>query len=418
MQDQNAQTLPRRQFVGNVAAAAASASVLSSSLALAGEPLAPAAPKQKIKVGIIGCGGRGSWIAGLFKQHGGYEFIAAADYFPDRAQKTGTSLGASPAKCFSGLSGYKRLIESGVEAVILETPPYCFPEHAEAAVQAGLHVYMAKPVAADVPGTLRIGAAGKAAAAKQRVFLVDYQMPTDPFNIEVAKRLRDGGLGKLQMVFSVGTSGGGGFSDPPPGPTLESRLTGLIWVNDDAMGCGYIGNYDIHAIDAVIWAMGRRPVAAYGKGGRCRKDPHGDSFDTNFVSYVFEDGLAWEHQSATGPTHDWLKQGSLEASIQGSEAAARLAYWGKAYVRGGPKQHYAGGSVENLYEAGAKRNIAAFHAKVLAGEFGNETAQRSVDSTLTCILGREAARRGALLTMEQIIAENKRLEVDLRGLKT
>jgi predicted dehydrogenase len=419
---QEHETLQRRQFLGDVAATAASASVLGSGLVLTAaaavpaEPAAPAAPLHKIKVGIIGCGGRGSWIAGLFKQHGGYEFLAAADYFQDRAEKTGTALGASKAKCFSGLSGYKRLLESGVEAVILETPPYCFPDHAEAAVQAGLHVYMAKPVAADVPGTLRIGAAGKAAAAKRRVFLVDYQMPTDPLNLEVAKRLREGGLGKLQMVFSVGTSGGGGFNDPPHGATLENRLTGLIWVNDDALGCGYIGNYDIHAIDAVVWALGRRPVSAYGKGGRCRKDPHGDSFDTNFVTYVFDDGLAWNHESAAGPTHDWLKQGSLEASIQGSDAAARLAYWGKAYVRGGPK-HYGGGTVADLYDAGAKRNIAAFHANVLAGNYGNETAQRSVDSTLTCILGREAARRGALLTMDDILKENKRLEVDLKGLK-
>ena len=92
-------------------------------------------------------------------------------------------------------------------------------------------------------------------------------MPTDPMNIEVRKRLHEGGLGDLQMVFSVGNSGGGGFSDPPLGKSLESRLTGLIWVNDDAMGCGYIGNFDIHAIDAVIWALGRRPVSAYGRGG-------------------------------------------------------------------------------------------------------------------------------------------------------
>ncbi|MGA2034152.1 MAG: Gfo/Idh/MocA family oxidoreductase [Thermoguttaceae bacterium] len=411
------ETLPRRQFLNNVASAAASASVLGAGLAAAAEQAAPrAALERKIKVGIVGCGGRGSWIAGLFKQHGGYEFVAAADYFPDRAEKTGTSLGADKAKCFSGLSAYKRLIQSGVEAVILETPPYFFPEHAAAAVEAGLHVYMAKPVAVDVPGTLAIGAAGKAATEKKRVFLVDYQMWTDPMNLEVCKRLREGGLGTLQMVFSVGTSGGGGFNDPPLTGNLENRLTGLIWVNDDALGCGYIGNFDIHAIDAIVWALGKRPVSAYGKGGRFRKDPHGDAFDTNFVTYTFDDGLAWNHHSAQGPSHDWLKQGSLEGSIQGSEASARLSYWGKAYVRGGPK-HFGGGQVADLYDAGAKRNIAAFYKYVTTGAYGNDTTQRSVDCTLTAILGREAARRGALLTMDELVKENKRLEVDLKGLK-
>ena len=269
----------------------------AASVAQAQNKPASAKIDRKIKVGIVGCGGRGSWIAGLFHRHGGYEFIAAADYFQDRAEKTGTSLGANKSKCFSGLSAYKRLIESGVEAVILETPPYFFPKHAEAAVRAGLHVYMAKPVAVDVPGTLKIGALGKTSTENKRVFLVDYQMPTDPVNREVCKRLRQGGLGKLQMVFSVGTSGGGSFNDPPLTGTIESRLTNLIWVNDDALGCGYIGNFDIHVVDAVIWALGKRPVLAYGKGGRCRKDPHGDSFDTNFVTYTFDDGLAWNHQT-------------------------------------------------------------------------------------------------------------------------
>jgi predicted dehydrogenase len=210
-------------------------------------------------------------------------------------------------------------------------------------------------------------------------------------------------------------SGGDGFGDPPLTETIESRLYGP-WINDDAIGCGYIGGYDVHVIDAVVWTLGRRPVSAYARGIRGRKHPHGDTLDTYFVTYTFEDGLTWNHQSAVGPTHDWLKQGSLEGSIQGSEAAARLAYWGKAYVRGGPK-HYGGGAVADLYAAGANRNIAAFHQKALAGDYGNETPRRSVDSTLTCILGREAARRGALLTMEDILRENKRLDIDLRGLK-
>lgn len=404
----------RRSFLGRMAATGA---VLTAAPLLKAQDVGSARKiDRKIKVGVVGCGGRGAWIADLFKQHGGYEFVSAADYFPDRAEKTGTSLGADRAKCFSGLSGYKRLIESGVEAVILQTPPYFFPQHAEAAVEAGLHVYMAKPVAVDVPGTLKIGALGKAAAQKNRVFLVDYQMPTDPINLEVCKLVRGGALGTLQMVFSVGASGGDGNVDPPPADTIENRLVDLIWVNDDALGCGAIGNFDIHVIDAIVWALGRRPVRAYGKGGRFRKEPHGDMMDTYFVTYTFDDGLAWNHHTACGPTHDWLKQGSLEGSIQGREAAARFSYWGKAYVRGGAK-HYKGGPVADLYDSGAKHNIAAFYENVIGGNVGNETVQRSVDSTLTCILGREAVRRGALLTMDDVIKENKRLEPDLKGLK-
>ena len=221
---------------------------------------------------------------------------------------------------------------------------------------------------------MAIGGLAKTSAGRQRVFLVDYQMPTDPFNIEVRKRIRDGALGTLQMVYSVGQSGGGsGFNDPPLGATIEDRLTGLTWVNDDAMGCGYIGNFDIHAIDAVIWALGRRPVAAYGRGGRCRsKSPHGDSLDTYAITYIFDDGLTWNHESALGPTHDWLKQGSLEASIQGDAAAARLSYWGKAYVRGGPK-HYGGARRGRSL----RRRRGAQHCRLLPMRRCRQLRQRS-----------------------------------------
>jgi myo-inositol 2-dehydrogenase / D-chiro-inositol 1-dehydrogenase len=403
----------RRSFLTGMAAAGAA--LTASPLLKAQDNPAPAQIDRRMKVGIVGYGGRGSWIAELFKKHGGYEFIAAADYFPDRCEKAAAAFGIDKSKCFSGLSGYKRVIDSGVEAIILESLPYFFPEHAEAAVQAGLHVYMAKPVAGDVPGTLKIGELGKAAGQKKRVFFVDYQMSTDPMNIEVRDRVQQGGLGKPQMIFSVGTSGGD-TNDPPFGDTIESRLCNSIWDNDDALGGGYIVNFDIHVIDAVVWTLGRRPVNAYAKGGRFRKDPHGDALDTYFVTYAFEDGLAWNHHSAAGPTHDWLKQGALEGSIQGELANARLSYWGKAYVRGGPK-HFAGGAVADLYESGAKRNIAAFYEAVQAGNYGNETAQRSVDCTLTCLLGREAAHRGGYITMDEYIRENKRLELNLKGLK-
>ena len=409
----------RRKFLGTALASSAVASVVTTVRSRAADEAPAVVPLKigrKIKVGQVGCGSRGSWIADLFKQHGGYEFVAVADYFPERAEKLGASLGVAKAKCFSGLSGYKRVIESGIEAIILETPPYFFPGHAAAAVDAGLHVYMAKPVAVDVPGVLKIGALGKTSTAKKRVFLVDYQIPTDPFHIEIRKRIVEGGLGKVNMIYSSGKYGNdNGFSDPPPGASIENRLVDFIWCNDDALGCGYIGNFDLHIIDAVVWALGRRPVSAHAMGGRFRGDPHGDALDTYVVTYAMDDGVAWSHQSAVGPVNDWLKM-SLEASIQGSGASARLSYFQRVYVRGG-SMHYPGGQAADMYKGGACQNISDFYQNVLAGNCGNDTAQRSVDSTLTCILGREAARRKTLLTMDELLKENKRLEVDLKGLK-
>jgi len=403
-------TTSRRAFLASAAAGAAS-------LAWGGASPGPAAGAEtaaagrKVRLGVVGCGGRGSWIAGLFARHGGYEMYAVADYFQEAADQCGNALGVDKARRFSGLSGCQRLIASGVEAVALETPPYFFPAHARAAVEAGLHVYMAKPVAVDVPGCLTIEAAGKQATRKQRCFLVDYQMPTDPVNIEVAARIREGGLGPIAQVATVGVTGG--FADPPKTATIESRLRGLVWVNDVALGCDYIGNYDIHAIDAAVWIIGQRPVAAMGASRICRPEPHGDGRDVCSVVFEYAGGLVHNHfgQGLRNNT-----DGELSCRVHGPLANALVNYWGKAYVRGGPK-HYPGGPVENLYLAGAVRNIAAFHENIAAGRFDNPTVRRAVDGALTCILGREAAARHTRLTMDDLLKENNRLDVDLAGLK-
>src|SRR5882724_7619602 len=140
-------TLNRRRFM-KTTSFVAGASALGLFPGSAADTLNPVIGRR-IKLGLVGCGGRGSWIAKLFQKHGGFEFHAVADYFQSAVNKRGDELGVDMSRRFSTLSGYKRLIESGVEAVALEVPPYFFPEHARAAVDAGLHVYMAKPIASD-----------------------------------------------------------------------------------------------------------------------------------------------------------------------------------------------------------------------------------------------------------------------------
>jgi predicted dehydrogenase len=406
----NLAALSRRRFLGGTLAAAAASVGPWSSLAEDAPP--PSAEfKRKIKLGVVGNGGRGAWIAGLFKRHGGYEMHAVADYFPEVADQCGEALGVDKARRFSTLSGYKRLLESGVEAVALEVPPYFFPEQASAAVEAGLHVYMAKPVAPDVPGSLRILEAGKKAAQRQKCFLVDYQMPTDPVNLEVLKRLGAGTFGRISQVATVGVSSG--FSDPPPTATIESRLRNLIWVNDVALGADNIGNFDIHAIDAACWVLGRRPVAATGSSRICRPNPHGDARDVCSVVFEYADGLVHNH---FGQALANFTPSELSCRLFSDQGNAMVNYWGKAHLRAGEEAW--SGSVDNLYEAGAVRNIATFYDHVIAGHTENATVGRAVDGILTCILGREAAARHTSLTMDQLLKENKRLEVDLSGLKS
>ena len=280
----------RRQFVTGTVAAGASLALGTSAR---GQTAASASPQPKVKVGLVGHGGRGSLIGSFFKKHGGFELWAVADYFQTVADGAGDILGVDKSRCFSGLSGYQKLIESGVEAVVLENIPAFMPEQATAAVKAGRHVYMAKPVAADVPGCLQIDAAAKLAREKGLCFFVDYQIPTDPVNIEVVKRIHNGEVGKIVELSTVGVAHGS--PDPPKTANLESRLQKLIWVNDICMGCDYIGNFDIHAVDAGLWVMGERPVAAAGSCELARPNAHGDSHGVCSVVYDYADSTVQNH---------------------------------------------------------------------------------------------------------------------------
>ena len=363
---------------------------------------------SRIKLGLIGCGGRGSWIAGLFERHKGYEIHAVADYFQEVANAGGESLGVDAERRFWGLEGYKKLIASGVDAVALETPPYCFPLHARAAVEAGLHVYMAKPVAVDVPGTLEIGELGEKSTQNERCFLVDFQVPTDPFNIETVKRIHDGSIGRVVQINTCYWTGG--WNDPPLTDSWASRLRGLVWVNDVAIGGGHHVNACIHAVDAGLWVAGGRPVSATGTSSFGRPDAHGDSHDVFCLTFEFADGTLMSH-TGSHIKYDF----HVRCVAIGREGNAEIGYTGNALVRGGSAP-YEGGEISGLYEVGAMRNIMTFYKSIVGGDFANPTVEPSVNSTLATILGREAGLRRERLSMEALILENRRIEPDLTGL--
>jgi predicted dehydrogenase len=404
--------LTRRRFLGGGLAMATSGSLLLPR-ALTGADTPPTAPTpfaRKLKLGVVGLGGRGCWIANLFRRHGGYDLWAVADYFPQVADACGDGLGVDRDRRFSGLSAYQRLIESGVEAVALETPPYFFPQHARAAVDAGLHLYMAKPVAVDVWGCREIEAAAQRATTQQRVFLVDYQIPTHPQNTEVVRRIHAGEIGKVMSINSHYFAGL--FPDPALTPTVESRFRGLVWCNDVALGGGYHVNACIHAIDGDLWIAGQRPISAMGYSRVGRADPHGDSHDVFQLTLEFADGLVLSHR---GKHLNNLTGFDVVCEAQGQTGYAQISYGGKAFTKG--PEDGCTGEVQNLYEAGAVHNIAKFYQCVIEGNTANDTVKRSVDGALATILGREAGLRRRKITLEELLKENQRLELDLTGLR-
>lgn len=392
--------MSRRHFLG----AAAVFSIMAKRTALGSEA------NSKVTAGLVGLGGRGRMIAGMIRDHGGYQLTGVADYFPNVSQEVGAWLNLPKEQCFSGLHGYLRLLETAPDAVFLETPPCFFPGHVQASVEKGCHVFMAKPVACDVPGTLSVLENGKKAGARDKVFLVDFQTRTDPLFIEGIRRMHRGDIGKIGLLSSIYTDEG--FTDPPRTDSIESRLRNLIWVNDTDIGGGFLVNAGIHAIDIALWMAQETPVSVMGSSRLVRENPNSDSHDVYSLTYQFQNGLVLNHRGEHLKNENKFK---CECTAYGQSGYLETSYSGEVKMAGG-KEPYAGGQVVDLYPQGAIRNIATFHKSIIEGVYDNPTLEPSINANLAVILGRDAAAKNGAMTWDELLKENRRIEVDMSGL--
>jgi myo-inositol 2-dehydrogenase / D-chiro-inositol 1-dehydrogenase len=408
--DRSDKTLNRRQFAARAGASMAPLVVLTSGT------VRTFAANSKIKLGIVGCGGRGIFVANLFKRHGGYDIVAAADYFSERVNDLAGRFQIPAGRSYTGLSCYKRLIESDVEAVAIESPPYFHPEQVAAAVAAGKHVYLAKPIAVDVPGCLGIEKDARQAAARKLVFLVDFQTRANAFFKEAVKRTQEGAIG--DFAFGEATyHAGNPFEDKyqyleadPHSP--ENRLR--AWGLDRALSGDIITEQNIHALDVMSWIMNTTPVSAVGTGGLGARRKLGSCWDHFTLHYLFPGNLGVTFSSRQFNGHGTTPEG-IRNRMFGSKGVLETEYGGKVLVRG--ENFYRGGETNAIYEEGAANNVAAFHQAVTNGNSENETVAPSVRSNLVTILGRMAAYTGEPVTWDQMLKANERLDGNLSGLK-
>jgi predicted dehydrogenase len=398
----------RRRFLAETGAAAVAFSLVRPEL------VRGSAAQSKVDLGVIGCGGRGTWIANLFQKHGGYNVVAAADYFADRVQAFGDKLGVPAARRFTGLSGYRRLLEQRVDAVAIESPPYFHPAQAADAVAAGKHVYLAKPAAVDVPGCTTVQEAAAKATASRLCFLVDFQTRANEFFVEALRRVHEGAIGRF--AFGEATY----HAENPFLAHAESARSGdpegrlRAWGLSRELSGDIITEQNIHTLDVMNWIMGRPPLSAYGTGGRKVRDV-GSCWDTFSVVFQYPEnvGVAFSSRQFNG-------QGTRPEGIRnrmfGTDGVLETEYGGQVLIRG--KQFYRGGETTTIYQQGAVSNIATFYDSIQKQEYGNTTVQESVRSNLVTILGRTAAYRGRLVTWDEIVHSDERLVADLKGLKT
>jgi myo-inositol 2-dehydrogenase/D-chiro-inositol 1-dehydrogenase len=324
----------------------------------------------------------------------------------------GEKLNVPQGKRFTGLSGYKRLLEQKLDAVIIETPPYFHPEQAAAAVQAGKHVYCAKPVAVDVPGCQSIAESGKQASRNKLTFLVDFQSRAMPAYQEVVSRVHQGGLGQLVNVFAeyqCGLSFENQDADLRKDPrNSEVRLRN--WGIDRALSGDVITEQNIHALDVATWLVNADPVKAYGRGGRARPFL-GDCWDHFSVLFFFPGDLMvsfMSKQVGFGFT-------GIMVRVHGTTGSAETNYGGKCWLKS--RDDVFEGATNRIYLVGVQHNIGTFYDCITKGDCSNPTVAPSVRSNLTTILGRTAAYKQTEVTWQEMMSANERLHFDGKGLK-
>lgn len=368
---------------------------------------------SRVTLGAIGCGGRGTWIADLFQKHGGYQVTAAADYFPDKLEASGSKLGVAPGRRFAGLSGYRRLLETDVDAVVIESPPFFHPRQASDAVDTGKHVFLAKPIAVDVPGCRTVEESARRATEKKLAFLVDFQTRTDPLYREAVKRAQYGDIGRIvcgEATYVCGPTWGEQakwLAEKPGDPEMRLRAWGL----DRALSGDVITEQNIHGLDVATWVLDAAPLHAVGTGGQKARTA-GTCWDHFSVVFTFPGDVVVTFMSKQlGDGWD-----DICCRMYGTEGTLDSHYFGEVSIRG--KLPYRGGRIPNLYTDGAVANVAAFHEAVTAGDVSNPTVAPSVRSNLTTILGRSAAWRHGTVTWEEMMAASEELRADLTGLES
>ena len=288
-----------------------------------------------IKVGLVGCGGRGKGAAKqALSTEGRVKLISVADAFEDAARSAAPELKASLGSekqdrveveedhMFWGFDAYEKLIGSGVDLVILATPPGFRPIHFEAAVKAGKNVFMEKPVAVDGPGVRQVLEANKLAKQKKLKVGVGLQRHHQASYMETVKRLQDGMIGDL-LAFRAYWNGGGVWEPRVNHEQVKSEMEYQMrnWYYYTWLCGDHIVEQHIHNLDVCNWVIGDHPLRCNGMGGRQVRtaNRYGEIYDHHFVEFEYPDGIRVFSQCRHIP-NCW---NSVSEWVQGADGLGR-----------------------------------------------------------------------------------------------
>ncbi len=287
----------RRDFLKTSSTAAVAGSALLSGLNAV--QAAHMSYDETVRIGMIGCGGRCTGAADqAMNTEGPTKLIAMCDAFEDRLQGSLNTLKRQhkdkvdvPAeRQFVGFEGYKQLLATDIDLVLIATPPGFRPVHFEAAVAAGKHVFAEKPVAVDAAGVRRFLAAVEESKKKDLLVQIGLQRRHEPAYVETIKRLQDGAIGDIVAARAYWNGAGVWTRNRKPEQTeMEYQMTNWYYFN---WLCGdHITEQHIHNLDVINWLMGGAPVKGQGQGGRQVRTSkeHGEIYDHHFVEFTYGD---------------------------------------------------------------------------------------------------------------------------------
>ncbi len=369
-------------------------------------PGAYAAGSDTIKIGLIGCGGRGTGAAdNAIHSAQGVKLVAMADAFQDRLdrslktlqEKAGTGVEVPEESRFVGFDAYQKVIASDVDYIILATPPAFRPEHLQAAVAAGKNIFCEKPVAVDGSGIRSVLATYEEAKKKNLNIVVGTQRHHQAGYVETLERVQDGAIGDILAARCYWNTGGLWMKPRQPDwSDMEWQLRNWVyftWLSGD-----HLVEQHVHNLDVVNWAKEAHPVRAVGLGGRQQRTgpEYGHIFDHFAIDYEYADGMHLMSMCRQIPGCE----NSVSEALNGEKGFCQVNEY---TITGKNNWKYAGDEINPYVQE---------HTDLIAGIRSGKTLNELktiAESTLTAIMGRMSAYSGKAVTWEQAMNSGQKL---------
>jgi predicted dehydrogenase len=365
---------------------------------------AHAAGSSAIRVGLVGCGGRGTGAATqVLNADPGTKLVAMSDAFRDRLQTSIRNMKrqenirdrvlVDADHQFTGFDGYRQVVESDVDVVLLTTPPHFRPMHFKACIEAGKHVFAEKPVAVDAPGVRSVLETTELARRKNLCVVSGLNGRYSPVSQEIIRRIHDGAVGEIVALHAARYGSGVWVRPREPGMTdMQYHMRNwyyFTWLSGD-----FNVEQFVHQIDRMAWVMkDRYPVRCYSTGGRqARTGPdHGHIFDHFSSVFEYPEGV----RVFTTTRHQRGCTNESQTFVMGSRGIADMKTG--TITGNNPWQAPRRGRVNSH-----QLEQDAFLAALRAGKVINN-GDYMAKSTLMAIMSRMSAYTGRSLTWEQVL---------------